>query len=231
MEASTSARSRALITLLVAPFLSFAAASTSFAQEPVPSGTVTPWPHESSDLQVDQRIHYGSLPNGMRFAWADNPEPNDRVYLRLHVNAGSFGETDTELGMAHFLEHMAFNGSENFEPGTLIEWFQEHGMSFGADTNAHTIFSETVYKLDMPDRDEATLRDGLKVMRDFAGGLDLLEAEVQAEKGVIDGEQRERDSAGFRAFVQVLNRQFAGTRYAVRMPIGTKEVRDEFTAE
>jgi zinc protease len=231
MEASTSACSRALLTVLVAPLVLFAAASSSTAQEPLPSGTVAPWAHDSSDLIVDSRIHYGSLPNGMRFAWADNPEPNNRVYLRLHVDAGSFGETETELGMAHFLEHMAFNGSENFEAGTLIEWFQEHGMSFGADTNAHTAFSETVYKLDMPDRDEATLRGGMQVMRDFAGALNILEAEVQAEKGVIDGEQRERDSAGFRAFVQVLNRQYAGTRYATRLPIGTKEVRDAFTAE
>mgnify|MGYP002628784881 CR=1 FL=1 len=230
MEASTSACSRALLSLLVAPFVLFAAASRSSAQESQPAGTVTPWAHDSSDLQVDPRIHYGNLPNGMRFAWVDNPEPQKRVYLRLHVDAGSFGETATELGMAHFLEHMAFNGSEHFAAGTLIEWFQQHGMSFGADTNAHTAFSETVYKLDMPNRDEVTLRGGMQVMRDFAGGLNLLEAEVQAEKGVIDGEQRERDSAGFRAFVQVLNRQYAGTRYATRLPIGTKEVRDTFTA-
>ncbi|MCP4093755.1 MAG: insulinase family protein [Planctomycetes bacterium] len=231
MEASTSACSRALLPVLLAPFLLTLTASSSLAQEPQPAGTVAPWAHDSSDLTVDERIHYGALENGMRFAWADNPEPNNRVYLRLHVDAGSFGETATELGMAHFLEHMAFNGSENFEAGTLIEWFQDNGMSFGADTNAHTAFSETVYKLDMPNRDEKTIRDGLQVMRDFAGKLNILEAEVQAEKGVIDGEQRERDSAGFRAFVKVLDRQYAGTRYATRLPIGTKEVRDEFTAE
>ena len=230
MEASTSLCSRALLPVLLAPFFLTLTASSSLAQEPLPAGTVAPWAHDSSDLKVDERIHYGALENGMRFAWADNPEPNNRVYLRLHVDAGSFGETATELGMAHFLEHMAFNGSENFEAGTLIEWFQDNGMSFGADTNAHTAFSETVYKLDMPNRDEKTIRDGLQVMRDFAGKLNILEAEVQAEKGVIDGEQRERDSAGFRAFVQVLERQYAGTRYATRLPIGTKEVRDAFNA-
>ena len=207
------------------------APSATAQEQTFPAGTVRAWAHEESDLKVDGRIQYGYLSTGMRYAWVNNPEPQDRVYLRLHVDAGSFAETDSEQGMAHFLEHMAFNGSENFEAGTLIEWFQGHGMSFGADTNAHTAFSETVYKLDMPSRDEASLRDGMKVMRDFAGGMTIAEAEVQAEKGVIDGEQRERDSAGFRAFVKSLNKSYAGTLLSTRLPIGTKEVRDEFTSE
>lgn len=189
------------------------------------------WPHENSDIQLDDRIHFGNFKNGLRFAWASNPEPNDRCYLRLHVNVGSLAETDSEQGMAHFLEHMAFNGSENFEAGTLIEWFQAHGMSFGADTNAHTAFSETVYKLDLPNSDEKTLREGLTVMKDFAFGLLLEEDEVQAEKGVIDGEERERDSAQFRMMLEQLDKMFAGTRYKDRLPIGTKEARDAFTAK
>ncbi len=197
----------------------------------LPAGVVRPWAHEDSDLKVDPRIHYGVLPSGLRYAWANNPEPKERVYLRLHVNAGSFGERSSELGMAHFLEHMAFNGSEHYAPGTLVEWFQKHGMSFGADTNAHTAFSETVYKLDLPNREEASLRDGLQVLRDFAGSMTLAETEVQAEKGVIDGEQRERDSASFRTFVKLLQKMYAGTLYATRIPIGEKEVRDAFTAE
>lgn len=209
------------------------------AQEPAPAvqaeglrhpASVAPWDHVSSDIPVDPRIQFGALPNGMRFAWVENPKPEERVYLRMHVDAGSFAEGTTEQGLAHFLEHMAFNGSTNFEAGTLIEWFQEHGMSFGADTNAHTAFSETVYKLDLPHNDVETITDGLRVMRDFASEMLLAEEEVQAEKGVIDGEQRERDSAGFRNFVQVLNRQYSGTRLPKRLPIGVKEVRDEFTA-
>ena len=194
-------------------------------------GEARPWPHQSSDIPVDPRIHFGAFDNGLRYAWADNGEPEQRCYLRLHVNAGSLAEQDSEQGMAHFLEHMAFNGSKNFPPGTLIEWFQEHGMSFGADTNAHTIFSETVYKLDLPTSDAETLREGLMVLRDYADGLLLTEEEVQAEKGVIDGEQRERDSAGYRVFLEQLERMFAGSRYAERIPIGFKEIRDEFSAE
>ncbi len=209
--------------------LSNATAALSVAQKP--AGTVRAWEHQSSDLAVDSRIHFGHLKNGMRYAWAKNSEPKERVYVRLHVDAGSFAERDSEAGMAHFLEHMAFNGSTNFEAGTLIEWFQENGMSFGADTNAHTAFSETVYKLDLPNRDEKTIRDGFRVLRDFASELDLEEEEIQAEKGVIDGEQRERDSAGFRASMEFLNRQYAGTLLAMRMPIGTKQVRDQFNSK
>ena len=190
-----------------------------------------PWTHETSDIPVDPRVHFGHFDNGLRWAWANNPEPDARCYLRLHVDIGSLAEEDDEVGMAHFLEHMAFNGSKNFEAGTLIEWFQAHGMSFGADTNAHTGFSETVYKLDLPGTDVETLREGLLVLRDFADGLLLEEAEVQAEKGVIDGEERERDSAGMRLMQQELDLVFAGTRVGDRLPIGETDVRAAFTAE
>ena len=219
-----------LLTALLVPQTA-ASQSTPATASVREAETSEPWGFEDSDIPVDPRIHFSSLDNGLRVAWANNGEPRDRVYVRLHVNVGSFSEQDSERGMAHFLEHMAFNGSENFEPGTLIEWFQEHGMSFGADTNAHTSFSETVYKLDMPARDETTLREGLVVMRDFAAGLTLDDEEVQNEKGVIDGEERERDSAGFRAFMKSAELQYAGTRIPLRIPIGTKEARDAFTGD
>lgn len=195
------------------------------------AGEPRAWPHESSDIPVDERIHFGHLENGMRWAWADNPEPKERVYVRLHVDVGSLAEEDDELGMAHFLEHMAFNGSRNFPPGHLIVWFQQHGMSFGADTNAHTAFSETVYKLDLPKNDRKSIVEGLTVLRDFADGMTIAEEDVQGEKGVIDGEQRERDSAQMRVMMGLLDLGFAGTRIGERLPIGTKEVRDQFTAE
>ena len=194
-------------------------------------GEARDWEHETSDVPVDPRIQFGEFDNGLRYAWVANSEPQHRVYVRLHVNVGSLAEEDSERGMAHFLEHMAFNGSENFPAGTLIEWFQAHGMDFGADTNAHTAFSETVYKLDLPNSDEATLRDGMRVLRDFATELTLSEMEVQAEKGVIDGEERERDSAGMRVLEQQLELMFEGSRYKDRLPIGTKEARDAFDAE
>ncbi len=188
------------------------------------------WEHETSDIPVDERIQFGHFDNGLRWAWASNPEPKERCYLRLHVNAGSLAETDAELGMAHFLEHMAFNGSANFPPGTLIAWFQQNGMAFGADTNAHTAFGETVYKLDLPKNDVESIRDGLKVLRDFATGMTIAEREVEGEKGVIDGEQRERDSAGMRVLMKQLELMFGDTRIGDRLPIGTKPIRDTFTA-
>jgi len=196
----------------------------------LPAGQPRPWLHESSDLEPDARVRWLTLDGGLRLIWAENGEPKDRIYLRLHVDAGSLAERDGERGMAHFLEHMAFNGSRHFPAGTLVEWFQNHGMSFGADTNAHTGFTETVYKLDLPNRDPKSLREGLQVLRDFADGLDLAEAEVQAEKGVIDGEERERDSAGFRAFVASTAKLYAGSQIPARLPIGVRADRDAFDA-
>lgn len=186
------------------------------------------WEHERSDLPVNPRLRFGALPSGLRYAWLDNPEPERRVYLRLHVDAGSLVESDDELGMAHFLEHMAFQGSRRFAPGELVAWLQRQGLGFGGDTNALTDFSQTVYQLDLPANDEALLQDGLHVLRDVVDGLLLQEAEVAAEKGVIDGEERERESAPARAWRASLEALFAGTRIPTRLPIGTKSARDAF---
>ncbi len=190
-----------------------------------------PWEHESSDIPLAPRVRIGALDNGLRWAWMDNTEPRQRSFLRLHVDIGSLAETDDEQGLAHFLEHMAFNGSANFPPGSLVEWFQRHGMAFGADTNAMTSFSETIYQLDLPTSDEATLREGLQVLRDMADGLLLLEEEVAREVGVIDGEERERDSARLRAALADLRHAFAGSRVVERIPIGKAEVRARFDAQ
>jgi zinc protease len=214
--------------LLAAALPACSSAAPAATRAPVEA---RPWEHERSDVPVDPRIRFGQLDNGLRWAWAANPEPKERCYLRLHVDVGSLAEEPDELGMAHFLEHMAFNGSRNFEPGTLIEWFQEHGMAFGADTNASTGFSETIYQIDLPVSDEADLREGLAVLRDFADGLLLEPEEVEAEKGVIDGEERERDSAGFRVLRRQLETVFAGTRLGERLPIGRPEVRAAFSAD
>ncbi len=191
---------------------------------------VRPWPQEVSDIPADPAIHFGALENGLRYAWERNERPKKRTYLRLHVDAGSLAEEEDERGMAHFLEHMAFNGSRNFEPGKLIDWFQAHGMDFGADTNAQTAWSWTVYQIDLPNSDEASLREGLRVLRDFADGLLLAPEEIESEKGVIDGEERESDSAGMRLFRRNNEILFAGTRLPVRDPIGVEEIRCAFDA-
>jgi len=213
----------AVLRALQAPPAAPAAAPTQAA--PV---ALRKWEHESSDLKVNARIHFGALPNGLRYAWMDNAEPKHRVFLRMHVNAGSLGEEESERGMAHFLEHMAFNGSKLFPSGQLIEWLQQKGLAFGADTNAMTDFSQTIYQLDLPTSDEAMVADGLSVMRDVGDGLLLADAEVNKERGVIDGEERERDSARWRVFVKTIDAVFGGSRLPVRIPIGVKSARDAF---
>jgi len=229
------ARGLLLATAALATFAAAAparqAAPAAAAPQAAPQVAPRKWEHESSDLPVLPRVKFGALPSGLRYAWLDNPEPKQRVYLRLHVDAGSLAEEESELGMAHFLEHMVFNGSKNFPPGTLVEWLQKHGLGFGGDTNAMTDFSQTIYQLDLPTNDEAMVADGLKVMRDVVDGLLLEQKEIDAEKGVIDGEERERESAQFRATRKAIETLFDGTRVPARMPIGTKAARDAFDSK
>lgn len=188
---------------------------------------------ETSDLPVDPTVRFGSLPNGLRYALRTNQEPRERTALRLLVEAGSLQETESQRGLAHFLEHMAFNGSENYPPGTLIEFFQRMGMSFGADTNAFTSFDRTVYLIDLPDSTDGNLTEGLQVMRDYTDGLLLLEEEIDRERGIVLSEMRTRDSVQWRTFLAELDFLYGDTRIAHRLPIGTEEVlsqagRDEF---
>ena len=178
------------------------------------------WPHEQSDLKPDPQVTFGRLDNGFGYAIIPHAFPQGRVSLMLNVQAGSLMERDDELGYAHFVEHMAFNGSKNFKPGELIPFFQKHGMSFGGDTNAHTSFTETVYKLNLADNTMASMALGAKVLRDFADGLLFAEKEVQDELGVILSEKRSRDSESLRASQKKRDILFAGTRF-VNDIIGT----------
>jgi len=183
-----------------------------------------PFPQTGSDLAADPAARFGTLPNGLRYVVRANKEPKDRAALRLLVEAGSLHERDDQQGLAHFLEHMAFNGSKQFPPGSLIEFFQRMGMNFGGDTNASTGFDRTLYLLDLPDTRDATLDEGIKVFVDYAGGLDLGIAEIDRERGIILSEKRTRDSVGYRTFVAGFEFMFDGTKFPRRLPIGTVEV-------
>ncbi|MEM0970670.1 MAG: insulinase family protein, partial [Verrucomicrobiota bacterium] len=183
-----------------------------------------PWAHSDSDLSPDEAIQWGTLENGLRFALLQNPEPPDRVSLRLFVDAGSLMEDDDQQGLAHFLEHMAFNGTRNFPAGEMVEYFQRLGMAFGSHTNAHTSFRETVYKLELPNTEDSTLEEGFQLLRDYADGLLFGEEEIEKERGVILSEKRSRDSADWRSFVDWMDYALAGNLLSVRMPIGTEEV-------
>ena len=188
------------------------------------SRPVVAWPHEGSDLAPDPSLRFGRLDNGLRYVLMVNREPRDRVALYLNVQAGSLHETDDQRGVAHFLEHMLFNGTTHYPPGTLVEYFQSIGMGFGADTNAHTSFDETVYNLLLPSGKKEVLAEGFKVLADYARGALLLEAEVERERGIILAEKRSRDSAESRVGKEQLRFDFAGSLVAERDPIGTEEV-------
>jgi zinc protease len=199
-----------------------------------PTKKSLPFPQESSDLKPDPAAHFGALPNGLRYVVRSNQEPKGRASLRLLVLAGSLHEKDDQRGLAHFLEHMAFNGSTYYPPGTIVEFFQRIGMSFGADTNANTNFDRTVYRLDLAHADDAALAEAFRVFADYANGLLLTDDEINKERGVILSEKRASDSAGYRTFVARFEATLGTTLLPRRLPLGlpeiiTKAQRERFT--
>jgi zinc protease len=189
-----------------------------------PVAAAPSFPHEGSDLPADPAARFGVLPNGLRYVIYPNKEPQGRASLRLLVLAGSLHEQENQRGLAHFLEHMAFNGSKHYAPGTLVEFFQRMGMSFGGDTNASTSFDRTQYLLELAHTDPATLAEGLRVFSDYAAGLLLQEDEINKERGIILSEKRTRDNVGFRTFIAQFEFMLGDTLLPKRIPIGLPEV-------
>lgn len=184
----------------------------------------TTWPSEVSPFEPDPSLVRGKLANGFRYVLKKNSEPADRVALYLAVQAGSLHETDDQLGLAHFLEHMLFNGSTHFPPGSLVNYFQSRGMSFGGDTNARTTHDQTVYNIILPNGSTKELDSGMLVMADYARGALLLDEEIDRERGVILAEKRARDSAEYRTSVAGTEFSLRGTLYPERMPIGISRI-------
>jgi zinc protease len=183
----------------------------------------TVWPHEKSDLRPDPSLVFGRLENGFRYILKKNSEPRDRVAMSLIIQAGSLNENSDQRGIAHFLEHMLFNGSTHFQPGELVKYFQSIGMNFGGDTNAHTGYDETVYDIILPQGNQDDIEKCLLVFSDYARGALLLQSEIDRERGVILAEKRSRDSAGYRAHVKETEFSMQGTIIPERMPIGIIE--------
>ena len=188
------------------------------------SSSCLAWSPAASDLMPDPAIVCGRLANGLGYLLMKNQHPENRVSVHLYVRTGSLNETDAQQGVAHFLEHMQFNGSTHFPPGELVRYFQSIGMQFGNDANAHTGFDETVYDIVLPTGEEANLKKGLLVMRDYAMGALLLEEEVKRERGVILSEWRSRDSAAYRTFKATLQFELPDFLLSKRLPIGKAEV-------
>lgn len=168
----------------------------------------------------DTAVIQGVLPNGIRYYVRRNAEPRARAELRLVVNAGSVLEDPGQRGLAHFLEHMAFNGTRRFQEHEIVDYLERVGMRFGPDINAYTSFDETVYMLQLPTDSAGVVDTGLQILRDWAADISLDSAEIEAERGVVVEEWRLTRGAGGRISDRQFPFLFVGSRYAERLPIG-----------
>jgi zinc protease len=182
------------------------------------------WPQAHSDVRADPDTRFGALPNGMRFAIHRQAIPAGQAALRLRFDAGSLMETDSQQGLAHFLEHMAFNGSKAVPKGEMIKILERLGLAFGADTNASTGFDQTIYKLDLPKTDDETVDTSLKLLREAASELTIAQSAVDSERGVVLSEERASDGPGYRVYKARLEYLLAGQRLPTREPIGKVDV-------
>jgi zinc protease len=182
-------------------------------------------------VPLDPRVRMGKLENGLVYYIQQNPKPENKVELRLAVNAGSILEEDDQQGLAHFTEHMAFNGTKNFEKNELISYLQSIGVSFGRDLNAYTGFDETVYILPIPSDDEEKLRSGFLVMSDWAGGILMEEADIDGERGIIVEEWRTGQGYSQRMQDKYLPLMLYNSKYAERLPIGKMDIVENFEYE
>lgn len=182
----------------------------------------------SAPLTLDPTVRAGRFPNGLRYFVRRNTRPENRAELRLVVNAGSILENDDQLGIAHFVEHMAFNGTRRFPKAEIVNYLERIGMRFGADVNAYTSFDETVYMLQVPTDTARLVTTALDILEDWAHGITFDRSELQKERGVVVEEwRRGRDAStrvSYRQFPVMLN----NSKYAARIPIGTKENLESF---
>jgi len=210
------------VLLVVSPMVAIPVAGP-----PVHAGTVAIG-DSVEPLPVDPALTIGTLPNGLRYYIRVNHSPAHRAELRLVVNAGSVLEDEDQRGLAHFLEHMAFNGTAHFPKHSLIEYLETAGMRFGADLNAYTNFDETVYKFTVPTDQPTFLPQGLQMLADLAGGgITIDSGEVVAERGVIMGEWRSRlpDTASQRVSDHQDSVVYGGdSPYFTRRPIGLTSI-------
>ena len=205
--------------------------SCSFAFLCIASAFCKPQPKWNAPLKQAPKLSSGSLPNGMRYLIYPTHTQPGKVSIRLLVNAGAAMETDKEDGIAHFIEHMAFNGTDHFKPGTLIHWFNDNGMGFGNDTNAFTSYLHTCFQIDLPKNDTPSIEKGFLVSRDQGFGCLFLPEEIDRERGVILSEMRTRDSAAYRSMKAFLEWVGHGTYLANRFVIGREETIKNFISD
>jgi zinc protease len=180
----------------------------------------TPLPPANAPLPIDPAVRTGTLANGLRWFIRTNARPEKRAELRLVVNAGSVLEDDDQRGLAHFLEHMAFNGTRRFAKNDIVKYLESIGVRFGADLNAYTGFDETVYILPVPTDSAGLLSRSFDILEDWASTVLMDSAEVIAERGVVFEEWRSGRGAQSRILDTHFPVLFRGSRYAERLPIG-----------
>ena len=183
-----------------------------------------PWPQTVSDVPADKAVRFGTLPNGMRYAIMHNATPPRQSSLMLRIDAGSLMEKDDQLGLAHFMEHMAFNGTGNIPKNDLIAILQRLGLAFGADLNAATGFDQTFYQLHLPENDDKTVDTGLFVLREQVSNATMDPQDIVDERGVIAGEERLRNSPGLRVSRKQLGLIAQGQKVVDRFPIGDLKI-------
>ncbi len=171
-------------------------------------------------LVLDPKIKVGKLENGLTYYIRQNKKPEQKVELRLVVNAGSINEDDDQQGLAHMAEHMAFNGTKNFKKNDIISFLQDIGVGFGNDLNAYTTFDETVYMLPVPTDKPGNLEKGFQVLEDWAHNVTYLTEDIEGERAIILEESRQGKGARDRMFKQIYPKLFFGSKYARRLPIG-----------
>ncbi|MGJ8598237.1 M16 family metallopeptidase, partial [Sulfitobacter sp.] len=181
------------------------------------------WYFEESDIPIDPGYTFGQLDNGMRYILRQNSTPEGTALVRMRIDSGSLDETETERGLSHFLEHMAFNGSANIPEGEMVALLEREGLAFGADTNASTGLQAITYMLNLPRNDEDLLGTALMLMRETASELTIAEDAVERERGVVLAERRDRRGFQQRAREDSFEFIAPGARFIDRLPIGTLE--------
>ncbi len=225
-------RGAALLRLLLLALTLFTAIGAGAATAAEPQRTVGTGPLDApltAKVPVDPRITVGTLPNGLRYYVRANKNPEGRAELRLVVNAGSVLEDDDQRGLAHFVEHMCFNGTAHFPKQDVVAFLQSTGVRFGAHINANTSFDQTVYQLQIPTDDKAVIDRSLLIMEDWAHAVSFEPEEIDKERGVILEEWRNGLGPGARLLDAQLPILLKGSRYADRLPIGNPELIRTFT--
>ncbi|MCJ9428650.1 M16 family metallopeptidase [Kordiimonas marina] len=207
---------RALFVLVISLF-----AHLALPPNPAIAAPKTGWPQDHSDLKPDPKLHFGTLKNGMRYILMHNETPKGELSIRLRMNVGSLSEHKDERGYAHFIEHMAFNGTKNMPEGQFVKTIERLGIAFGADANAYTNFDETVFQLDLPNLKKETLDTSFMIMREIAGNVLFEKGAVDRERGVVMSEYRLDQSVSSTAGRKETEFLVPGSRASKRFPIGT----------